>query len=156
MKENSFYISLSYSPILSKYAPLIYGIRGLKILPGEIQELKKDHKPKKVLQDYGWTEDGKIWIAHKISDSMLRMGNFSIPSSMKPYIEDNYSLVTADDISIGELRIEKSAGWGLKDIFNRRGGELGDFLVIELNNIKNEGKVYLGNYELIDQFRPDI
>jgi len=156
MKEGSFYIYLCYSPVLTKYAPLIYGIRGAKIMPSVIEDLKKEHKPKKVLKDYGWTEDGKIWIAHEISDSMLRMGNFSIPASMKHYIEDGYSLKTADDVLIGELRIERSAGWGLKDFFNRRGGELGDFLVIELNNVKNEGKVYLGNYELIDQFRPDI
>jgi len=147
---------LSNSPVLAKYAPLVYGIRGLKIMPGEIEDLKKDHKPKKVLKDYGWTEDGKIWIAHEISDSMLRMGNVSIPASMKPYIEDNYSLKTADNVLIGELRVEKSAGWGLKGFFNRRGGEVGDFLVIELNNINNEGRVYLGNYELVDQFRPDI
>ena len=156
MKEGSFYIYLCYSPVLVKYAPLIYGIRGVKIMPGEIEDLKKDHKPKKVLKDYGWTEDGNIWIAHEISDSILRMGNFSIPASMKPYIEDSYSLKTADNVLIGELRIKESAGWGLKNFFKRRGGEIGDFLVIELNNIKNEGKVYLGNYELIDQFRPDI
>jgi len=129
MKESSFYLYLCYSPVLTKYAPLIYGIRGAKIMPGEIEDLKKDHKPKKVLKDYGWTEDGKIWIAHEISDSMLRMGNFSIPASMKPYIEDSYSLKTADSVLIGELRIEKFAGWGLKEFFNRRGGELGDFLV---------------------------
>ncbi len=156
MKESTFYMYLSNSPLLAKYAPLVYGIRGLKIMPGKIEDLKKDHKPKKVLKDYGWTEDGKIWIAYEISDSILRMGNVSIPTSMKPYIEDNYSLKTADNVLIGELRIKESTGWGLKDFFNRRGGEVGDFLVIELNNKKNEGKVYLGNYELMDQFRPDI
>jgi len=79
MNQNSFYQHLSYSPIIVKHAEGVYGLRGAKILPGTVSALIQKKRREKVLHDFGWTDDGKVWIALKISKAMCSTGIFTVP-----------------------------------------------------------------------------
>jgi hypothetical protein len=154
MGQPAFFSALKYSPIITKYAVGVYGIRGAKVLPGTIEALKPKRIPKTALEDYGWTSDGKIWLGHRITRNMLETGVFTVPAGMKKNIQGKFALKTSDGASIGTIKAKQSSAWRLTPLFNRRGGDPGDHLVLTFDLGKREAKAYLGHEDLLDQFRP--
>ena len=75
-----------------------------------MESLKRGHKPQKVISDYGWTSDGEIWVAIKLSETILRTGVFSIPSGMKTFIQGEFALKAADGAAISALKIRGCSG----------------------------------------------
>jgi hypothetical protein len=156
MNKNTFYQYLTFSPIITKYSIGVYGLRGAVINPGIIESIKPKRKPKKVLNDYGWTSDGKIWLGLQISTGTIQTGVCSIPSAMYKFLNGEFRLRAADGIHIGILKIKKGAAWSLKKFFQRRGGDPGDFLVIKFDLTSREARIYLGDKDLLDDFRPEF
>lgn len=154
INKRTFSVYLSYSPIIAKIAPGIYALRGSKIPPGIVESLKRDRKPQKVISDYGWTSDGEIWIAIKLSEAILRIGVFSIPSGMKTFIQGEFAFKAADGAAIGNLRIRDCNGWSLSSFFTRRGGEVGDYLVLVFDLKNRIVKAHIGDVNLLEDFMP--
>lgn len=152
LNKHTFYVYLSYSPIITKIVPGVYALRGSKIPPGIVESLKRDHKPQKVITDYGWTSDGEIWVAIKLSETILRSGVFSIPSGMKTFIQGEFALKAADGAAISALKIRDCSGWNLSSFFTRRGGEAGDYLVLVFNLKDRVVSIQIGDISLIDDF----
>jgi hypothetical protein len=153
MSSPAFFQGLSYSPIITKYAPGVYGLRGSKIYPGTIESIAAKRTPKRVIADYGYTEDFKIWIAYEISSSMIETGVFSIPSAMSNFIQEQFDLVTPDCSHICCVKVNKFNGWDIKPLFKRRGGEAGDFMVLKFDVQKRQIQAYFGDSDLIDEFQ---
>jgi len=154
INRNTFYAYLSYSPIITRIVSGVHALRGSKIPPAIVESLKRDHKPQKVIADYGWTSNGEIWVAIKLSEATLRSGVFSIPSGMKTFIQGEFALKAADGAAIGALKIRDCSGWSLSTFFARRGGEAGDYLVL-LFNIKDRlVRIQLGDISLLDDLIP--
>ncbi len=154
MSQPAFFGALKYSPIITKYAVGVYGIRGAKALPGTIEALKPKRIPQTALEDYGWTSDGKVWLSHRITRNMLETGVFSVPAGMRSNIQGKFALKTSDGASISTLKAKQSSAWSLTPLFSRRGGDPGDYLVLTFDLGKREAKAYLGQEDLLDQFRP--
>jgi hypothetical protein len=156
MNQNSFYTLLTYSPIITKYAAGVYGLRGTRILPGLVQSLKPKRKPGRVIKDFGWTPKGKIWIALKLSEAILKTGVFGIPAAMREYLQGNFVLIAAGGASIGILKVKDSSAWSLSSFFRRRGGEPDDYLVLTFDVASREVAVLIGDLDLLDNFRPKL
>jgi len=156
MNQTTFQIYISSSPIITKYAMGVYGLRGAKIHPGIIESLKPTkQKHEKVLLDFGWTLDNGVWLGHKISQAMIRTGVFNIPAAMKQFIQGDFNLKAADGVYIGNLKVKDCSGWSLGTFFRRRGGESGDYLVLTFDLGSHEAKAYIGDEGLLDVFRPE-
>jgi len=156
MNQTTFEIYISSSPIITKYAMGVYGLRGAKIHPGIIESLKPPkQKHEKVLLDFGWTLDNGVWLGHKISQAMIRTGVFTIPAAMKQFIQGDFNLKAADGVYIGNLKAKDFSGWSLSTFFRRRGGEPGDYLVLTFDLGSHEAKAYIGDEGLLDIFRPE-
>jgi hypothetical protein len=155
MNQNTFDQYLSYSPIITRFDIGVYGIRGSKISPGIIAALKPQRKffKRKVLKDYGWTDDGKIWLGYKISKGLLTGGVFSIPSAMKEFIEGEYNFNTIDGSHIGKITIRNFSGWSVRTFFDRRGGDIGDILILEFDVPNRIVFGSIGGDELIEEYR---
>ena len=69
MNKSTLYAYLSFSPIILRYAPCIYGLAGVNIRPGDLDSIPSG-KPSKVRKDFGWTKDGHIWIGYELSKGM--------------------------------------------------------------------------------------
>jgi hypothetical protein len=152
MNQQTFHQYLSYSPIITKIAIGIYALRGSKISPLVVEALRSVHTTRKGVSDYGWTDDGKIWIALEISEAMLLTGVFGIPAAMKEFIQGNFALKTADGASIGSIRLKESSGWNLRHFFKRRGGEPGDYLVLVFNFKDRVVNIHVGDAGIMDDF----
>lgn len=152
----TFYAYLKYSPVIMKYAIGVYGLRGVQVLPGVIESLKPDFRQRqgRVLMDYGWTLEGKVWIGYKISEAMIKSGVVGVPGAIKRFVAGEFILKTEDGLQIGRLVARDSNAWGLGTFFRRRGGEVGDYLVILIDQAIKEATVYIGDENLLDEFQP--
>lgn len=155
LNRNSFSIVLGYSPIITKHAIGVYGLRGTKVSPGLVESLKPKRISMSVLKDFGWTPEGEIWIALKLSRGMISSGVFSVPAAMGEFLQGLFTLRTTDEASIGNLNIRDYSGWSLKGFFQRRGGDPGDYLVLVFNLGTRSAVVHIGERDLLDDFIPD-
>lgn len=155
MNEHSFKAHASYSPITLRYAPRVYGLIGTEIVPGEIDSIVSKTKPEKPLSDYGWTNSNEIWLTRQLSRGGITFGSLYLPASLKPFIEGNYKLKSGNDTLFGTITIKDNHIVGMRNFFNRRGAEPGDFVALLFNSSTREAKVYLGNDELLSKFDSD-
>jgi hypothetical protein len=155
MNFHSFHMMLTHSPIIAKYTTGVYGLRGAKVPLSVIESLKPKREPVKRLVDFGWTTEGKIWVALLLSHSITSTGIFHIPGAMKDFLQGNFLLKTADDTSFGNLTVKDYQGWSLSSLFKRRGGEVGDYLILAFDLSAREVTAYIGDEDLLDEFRPE-
>jgi hypothetical protein len=151
----TFYAYLKYSPAITKYAISVYGLRGVPVPPGVIESLKPDFSRRRgrVLMDYGWTPQGKVWIGYKVSEAMLKSGVIVVPGPMKRFIAGEFTLKTEDGLPVGRLVVKESSAWSLGSFFRRRGGEAEDYLVLLLDLADREATIYIGDEDLLDDFQ---
>jgi len=151
MNKRTFYMYLTHSPIITKYAYSVYGLRGTRVSPGLIESMTPKRRKTRVLSDYGWTKDGKIWLAYRLSKSMISSGALSVPAAMKSFLQGEFTIKTADGARFGNLVTRESGTWGLGTYFRRRGGELGDCFLMLLNLQVREAIIYIGDEDLLDE-----
>ena len=152
MNRNSFYQYLSYSPILERVGNGVYALRGAQIPPGLVDELRKRSERKgTVLIDYGW-RDGEIWVAYRLSTSMIRNGVYSIPSALSAFLFGGFDFV--DESSGTRWMVDNGATYGssLSTLFSITGAVQGDYLVLVFDVAKHTGKAYTGTHELALSF----
>ena len=133
LKRDSFYIHLTYSPVIERFAQGVYGLRGSAVPPGLAESLATRRSKSKLIRDYGWKDDGGIEICYRLSKSVLSNGIVSIPAGIRHYVQGRFTLKTADSMEVGTLVVKDTSGWGLGPFFRRRGGEPGDTLTIRFD-----------------------
>ena len=153
IKRSTFFTYLDNAPFLMKYGPGVYGLRGAEVSPDMVEPLIQRRRPSRVLLDYGWTLEGKIWLGYKLSEGMFKSGVFSIPAAMKNLTEGNFVLRTGDNSRVGTLISTKGRAWGLLPFFSRRGGEPGDHLVILFDLKGREAVISIGDASLLEDLQ---
>lgn len=128
--RRSHHHRLAYSPVLARYAPGVYGLRGAQIPPGLAESLVESRRRTRVLADYGWLPDGRIHLSYKLSEGALSNVIVSVPVGMKSYLQGEFKLLIADGQCVGRLVVKDTQAWGLGPFFRRRGVEPGDFFQI--------------------------
>lgn len=152
MKRSTFYVYLDYSPVITRYTSGVYGLRGANVTPDIIETLTPVRRRGKVLTDYGWTHDRKIWLGYRLSGAMITSGVFTVPSAMKRFILGEFRFMAADGVNLGTVVSKEEGAWGLGSLFRRRGGEPGDYLVLEFDVDARVAVAHLGDMALLDEF----
>ncbi|MEO6787047.1 MAG: hypothetical protein ABI318_13015, partial [Chthoniobacteraceae bacterium] len=130
LQRDTFYIHLTYSPVIARFARGVYGLRGAHAPPGLAQSMVEKRRPTRVLADYGWLPDGRIFLSYKLSEGSLANGIVSVPTGMKSYLQGEFRLLIGDGQPAGQLVVKDNQAWGLGPFFRRRGGEPGDLFQI--------------------------
>ena len=144
LHRDSFSIHLTYSPVIARYAPGVYGLRGAQVPPGLAESMVQLRRKTRVLADYGWLPDGRIFVSYKLSEGCLSNGIVSVPSGMRSYLQGEFKLLIADGQSAGRLAVKDNSAWGLGPFFRRRGGEPGDHFQIIFDTKQRLASVHLG------------
>jgi hypothetical protein len=133
MNQATIEMNLANSPIISRFARCVYGLRGTEVVPGQAESLAIERRKTRVLSDYGWTQDGKIFLSYILSSGTLVNGIVSVPTGMREHLSGAYELHVAEGVPMGRLVVKDSQAWGLGPLFRRRGGDAGDSLRIEFD-----------------------
>jgi hypothetical protein len=144
LKRDTYYIHLTYSPVIARYAPGVYGVRGTEIPPGLAESMVKTPKKTRVISDFGWQADGRVSVSYMLSKGALSNGIVSVPASMKSYVQGAFGLVSPDGQAVGQLVVKDTQAWGLGPFFRRRGGEPGDLFQIVFDTKQRLASVALG------------
>jgi hypothetical protein len=86
---------------------------------------------------------------------MLETGIFPVPGAMSNFLQEEFELLTPDCSHICRIKIKKYSGWSLARFFERRGGDVGDYMVLKFNVHQRQIQAYLGDSDLVDEFQSD-
>lgn len=152
LNRSSFYVCLGYSPILARYAPSVYGLRGAQVSAAQVDALIPPRARTQVLQDHGWTDGGDLWVAYRVSAAGERSGVLTTPGALKGVVHGDFQLFAEDERPVGTLVVEESM-WGLSPFFRRFGVEEGDYLVIQISLRSRTATIYAGAADLLLRFQ---
>ena len=157
MKRATFWVYLDYSPVIERFAPGVYGLRGAGVDPGFVQSLIP-HCTRRtpVRLDHGWTTDRKIWIGYRLSEPMLASGVFSVPPGLKSFLQGSFALKADDGALVGTIAVKDGTGWGIGPFFRCRGGEAGDTIVIVFDLKAKEALLSIGDDDLMEEHQPTL
>jgi hypothetical protein len=152
LKVNSVNIYLGYSPIIERFAPGVYGLRGARVGAAEVEVLIPPRVRHQVLQDHGWTGDGRLWMAFRLSPSSASTGVLGTPAAVRDVAEGSFPLFNEDGEPVGTLVVANNM-WGLSPFFHRWGVEAGDYVVLSLDTRKRDASISAGTEELLLRFQ---
>lgn len=106
VSEASLGVVTSFSPLLERVGMGVWKIRGVRVDPTAVElvvQRVRDLPRNPRVMNYGWTEDGKIWIAVKTPHPPKSMV-VGIPSSLRDFIGDrSFSAMLEDGSPCGTL-----------------------------------------------------
>jgi hypothetical protein len=151
IKNVTFSLYLTYSPVIERYARSVYGLRGRDVMPGEVEALiPKPARQGRVLVDYGWTKTQEVLLIYRLSEGLISSGVASVPSSLQSVLGGKYAMRASDGAAIGTLVVQSTSTWGLLPFFRRRGGDVGDYLSIRVDPKTRSALLSLGDESLLD------
>jgi hypothetical protein len=153
VNRSSFYVYLGYSPIIARYAPGVYGLRGARVTAGEVNALIPPRVRQQRLVDHGWTADGRVWIAYKMSATAVQAGVLSVPAALEDFLSGSYLLSSDDDRPIGTLVVKGNHMWGVGPFYRRWGVEEGDHVVVTVDINQRRATVMAGGEEVLLRFQ---
>ncbi len=136
VNRSTFYVYIGYSPMISQYYRGVYGLPGVSVPPGLVESLHPRRKSGRVLRDYGWVKDGRIWIVFHVSKGLLGSGTFSIPAPLTERLSGEYELDLDASLGGGRLVFRGYYGWGLKKLLDQAKAMLGDYLVLVVDPVQ--------------------
>lgn len=136
MNEATFGILTSYSPLIEHPAPGVWKLRGTKVDPAAVEALRqasKDAPRARRILNYGWTDDGRIWIAARVPEftASLVVG---IPGPLSDYLKGkSFPAAFPDGLPCGTVVAGERNGrgytlWGLSPFVRMAALEEGDVL----------------------------
>lgn len=153
VNRSSFYVYLGYSPIIARYAPGVYGLRGARVTAGEVNSLIPPRVRQQRLVDHGWTAEGHVWIAYKMSAAAVQAGVLSVPAAIEDFVSGSYLLSSDDDRPIGTLVVKGNHMWGVGPFYRRWGVEEGDHVVVTIDINHRRARVVSGGEETLLRFQ---
>lgn len=153
MSRASFYIYLTYLPILLRYAPGVYGLRGATISAAAVSAMIPPVVRSKVLSDHGWTKDRRPWIVYRLSPASVTSGVLSAPAALAPVLRGEFTLISDDKTPIGTLVIEDTRMWGVSPFYRRRGVEAGDHLLLVFDLERRVAQIGVGDETIALQYQ---
>jgi hypothetical protein len=147
----SFWRCLSVCPTIRRYARGLFGLTGATVPPGQIESTVVPSARVSALQDHGWTEEGRVWIAYRLSRAAITNGVIHIPAAKRPYIEGAHELRTSAGNIAGKLVVRGSFAWGLRRYLRRSGAEAGDILLLEISQAEMVAVARVGDDALLER-----
>ncbi len=156
MNRTTFFVYLDNSAIIVRHARGVYGLRGADVEPGVIEAMIPRRTHSRVLKDYGWLPDGRLWLGFKLSQSIALNGVCSIPVALSHYIQGEFQLVNVNGSFLNTFVARNSSAWGFGSFVRQRGGEAGDVFVIVFDLQSRRVTPHLGDETLLNEYQyPD-
>lgn len=157
MNENTFNLYSSYSCILEHVDLDVWKLRGVKVDPTAVEAVRASNqirpRQKRVL-GYGWTDDGKLWLAARIP----RLGKESLvigcPSAIQRYLAGQEFRCKGKGSSqdCGSVSVnERGASYGYGAFIRRIGIDENDVLLAEFDIASKVVTLSVGDEELLDE-----
>jgi hypothetical protein len=133
----SFHAFVSWSPVVKQLGLSVYGLVGTKVSKRKVDTViaarRARREPRRVLEGHGQTEDGKIWMAYKLSKAASTHAVVTVPSRWRKTLRGRYRLENAQGETVGTLSARGGRAWGMGAYLRRRGIGIGDRVMLTLD-----------------------
>lgn len=150
VNENSFYIHLSYSPLVSKLSTGVYALVGADVAVGSVEKLRAGKIANRIASEHGWTSNGKLWCTASLDRVSAKMGNRALPSYVANLTNGTWSSFVVGNLTGGEVRVENGFISGLRGIFSLLGTEANDFVRFTFDFNSRAVEIRVGDAELCE------
>lgn len=150
LNPTSFYIYLSYSPIVSKLIPGVYALVGAEVPVGSTESIQTAQLAARVSSEHGWTINGKLWLILPLDRLSITAASRTVPVYVAELTSGHWDCELVGGLSAGELTIENGFLAGLRNPFLLLAPEPGDFLRLEFNLQTRVVLAAVGGLELKD------
>ena len=133
MNENSFYVYLSYSPIVVKLARGLFSLVGHDVEPGAIEQMKAELKERLFEASTGWSKAGTLWWHSQLDRPTINSGAHAVPAFVLNLASGEWSAKTIDGLDLGVTKVENGFFSGLKLAFPLLGASNKDFVQIDFD-----------------------
>ncbi len=137
MNRFSFHAFVSWSPVIAQFGHSVYGLLGAEVSDGEVNRLLKCRNAgranHRVLDRHGRTDDGRVWLAYRLSKAASTYAVITIPAALKGTVSGRFEFLDADGRAIGALATKDGRAWGLGAFLRKSGAKIGDHIVLTLD-----------------------
>lgn len=166
MNITSFYLHLSYSPIVTKLATGVFALVGTSIDPGSVERLQDHKQASRVPPEHGWTSEGKLWYLSALDRIAINVGNKMLPSYVAKMTQGSWAISVWGGLDAGVLEIDNCFASGLRSALALAGLQAGDFVemvfalgeravMIKIGDPDNAGMVESGYQDTVDEIGED-
>jgi hypothetical protein len=134
MNRLSFHAFVSWSPVVKQVGHSVYGLVGAEVSQREVDALiaarRAKRRPRRVLEGHGQTEDGKIWLAYKLSKAASTYAVVTVPAPWRKSVRGRFRLENPQGEKVGTLAARGGRAWGLGAHLRRCGVKIGDRVLL--------------------------
>jgi hypothetical protein len=145
MNRFSFHAFVSWSPVIKQFGHSVYGLLGSTASAAEVGAIVRARHARRhnhrVLDRYGHTPDGKIWLRYRLSKAASTYAVITVPAALKEVVHGRFDLVAADGRKVGALATKDGRAWGLGAFLRQQGARINDRIVLTLDLAARTAKV---------------
>jgi hypothetical protein len=137
MNRFSFHAFVSWSPVITQFGHSVYGLLGTEVSPQRVDELLVQRRTNRlnhrVLENHGWTDDGKVWLGYRLSKAASTYAVITVPAALKKVGRGRFRLLAPDGSTIGTLATKDGRAWGLGAFLRQQAAGIGDHIILTLD-----------------------
>ncbi len=83
---------LHRSPIVEQLGRGVYSLRGGDVGPSDVQRVASTRAARRQVLDYGWQQDGCLWLRCRVTTSVLGSGRLMLPTGLRRFLVGEFAL----------------------------------------------------------------
>jgi hypothetical protein len=123
MNRFSFHAFVASSPVIVQCGHSVYGLLGTKVSPEAVRALvarrRAERAPARVLDGFGRTDDGKVWLSYRFSKAASTYAVITVPAMLKDAIHGQFRLLSPTGQPVGTLTAKDGRAWGVGAFLRR-------------------------------------
>jgi len=131
MNANSFYVYLSYSPMVVKLAIGVFGLVGEGVEVGRVEALKKEISASQFETSHGWSKAGTLWCHFLADRPVINAGARALPSFVQNMTSGEWSVYIDGNLRTGTAKIDNGFISGIRNALVALGASNGDFVQLD-------------------------
>ena len=157
---------LNYSPVVTPLTPQVFALAGTDVAPGTVERLTPVRASGRVLQDYGWAPDGRLWVVVQASQSTIANGLINIPQAFAEYLQGRFQIDSAIRPEDGEddadaedaeeapvtIKVSRLMLSGLRPALIERAAEVGDRILLIFDRERRTLELRIGDEGVAAEF----
>jgi RNA polymerase alpha subunit/sigma-70-like protein len=151
INPTSFYMHLSYSPIVTKLTTGVYALVGTHVAIGEVERIRSEYRAGRAPAEHGWNEAGELWCLLPIDRMFAHSGARTLSQYVAGLTVGLWDCIDRGGLSIGTVTVNGSFVTGLQDAIVVLAAEAGDSMLLSFNLFSRQLTVAIGGAELSDR-----
>lgn len=147
----SFYMHLSYSPIVAKLATGVYALVGTPVAVGEVERIRSEYRTGRAATEHGWNEVGELWCRLPIDRQFAHTGGRTLPQYVAGLTAGTWDCVELAGLPLGVATVDRSFITGLRGAVAALAAEPGDSMLLSFNLLSRRLTVEIGGFEFSDR-----